>query len=84
MSNCMYTAQGDFVCNKNIKESNKNTIEHFAALPNGTYKNSCKNCSYEDNVLDCECKNKQGKYLSAKRYCKKTNIENNDGILVCK
>jgi hypothetical protein len=81
----MYTAQGDFVCNKESnKESNKDIIENFAALPGGTYKQTCKNCSYQDNVLDCECKNKQGKYLSAKRYCKKTNIENSDGILLCK
>jgi len=77
----MNTAQGDFVCNK---ESNKNTIEHFVALPGGTYKNSCRNCSYVDNKLKCDCKKINGNFMVATKYCTLNNIENSDGFLLCK
>jgi len=52
MSNCVYTAQGDFVCNKD-------TIEHFGTLPVGPYKQTCINCSYnDDKELSCSCENR--------------------------
>jgi hypothetical protein len=56
MSNCIYTIQGDFVCNKK-------TIEHFNDLPNGSYKTSCINCSNNNNNnLSCDCRSNGGNY----------------------
>ena len=90
MSSCMYSAQGDFVC-----QENKDTIENFVTLnpaptPFGTYLSSCKNCGFwrsadsKVNKLKCDC------LKSNKKYNEKTelpncfgNIVNNNGNLEC-
>ena len=77
MSNCLYTAQGDFVCNKDTKE-------HFGNLPGGPYIQTCVGCSYENNILKCYCKNNQDIYKWKSKYCTKNNISNNNGNLICK
>ena len=93
MSSCMYSAQGDFVC-----QENKNTIENFrtgyitAPLPDGPYLDSCKNCSYTVssskprllNDLKCDClKNDNRTYKSATlSNCSKDRV-NNNGNLKC-
>jgi hypothetical protein len=85
MSNCMYTAQGDFVCNED-------TIEHFRPSPTitGTYTQSCNNCSFSNNFLDCYCKKKNKKVVTARLNvdrCQRNNntiyVGNNDGKLFC-
>ena len=46
MSNCMYSAR------------NEDTIEHFGALPGGSYTQTCENCIIdEDKLLHCKCEN---------------------------
>ena len=98
MSKCMYTAQGDFVC-----QENKDTTEHFFEQkslnnlfldvnPYGNYLNSCKNCSFyksidgKSNLLKCNCL--KSDYKTYNEATGLTNcfgkIENNNGNLECK
>jgi hypothetical protein len=83
MSKCMYTAQGDFVCNENKDTKNtKDTIENFdssfitASLPGGPYIDSCRNCEYTvsksnpitQNNLKCDCLKNDSKTYKLKSF----------------
>jgi hypothetical protein len=80
----MYTAQGDFVC-----KENKNTIEYFDDVkqPDGTYKNSCANCSFLNNNLSCNCSKNKNIFTTqldlSNCNIKNPNIRNIDGKLTC-
>jgi len=52
-------------------------------LPTGSYKQSCKDCTYStDKGLSCECRKINGKYISTtKKGC--LSYENIDGVLRC-
>ena len=89
MSNCMYTAQGIFVCNE---ESNKETIEHFDTLPlPSNLPTDCNECKLStNNILSCKCKAYFWGYSFKKNTslnynnCNNKKIINNDGILYCR
>ena len=76
MSNCMYTAQGDFVCKEDTKE---NTIENFNTYPNIPINNidGCYNCSINNDILTCQCLNKGGIYASRQLKLNNCNLNNN-------
>jgi major membrane immunogen (membrane-anchored lipoprotein) len=57
-----------------------------AAMPEGSYKKSCRSCSDDGKTLSCECKMKNGNYKETKLvfdYCKKNSISNDNGNLKC-
>ena len=88
MSSCMYTAQGDFVCQEN--KDTTDTIENFAPLPDGPYlkvgqpMGDCKNCSNNGNTISCDCLNVfNGRYRKASVYRCNKPIYNYGGSMVC-
>lgn len=57
-----------------------------AAMPEGSYKKSCRNCSDDGKTLSCQCKMKNGNYKETKLvfdYCNKGSISNDNGNLTC-
>lgn len=57
-----------------------------AAMPEGSYKKSCRSCSDDGKTLSCECKMKNGNYKETKLvfdYCRTNSISNDNGNLKC-
>lgn len=76
-------------CDKNISNDNGQLVCGKAGgggkLPPGSYKDSCKNIYKEGNVLEADCKNKNGKWKHSSirfKECKK-GLWNDNGKLRC-
>jgi len=75
-------------CNKDIKNDNGNLTcggGNNSNFPKGSYKKSCKNLYKENNILEADCKNDNGKWKhSSIRYKNCSNgIWNDNGKLRC-
>ncbi len=77
-------------CNKNISNDNGKLVCGSAGggsgkLPPGSYKDSCKNIYKEGNVLEAECRNKNGKWKHTSIRFKncKNGLWNDNGKLRC-
>lgn len=82
-SNCYYQATGRFACFGDIEAFTE-------GLPNGSYQQSCKNCTLVGNnwLSKCECKNSNGDYITSTNLdvmqCASKNITvNTNGQLMC-
>ena len=58
----MYTAYGDFVCNKQTIEKFVNIKIESDGLPEGTYKDTCTDCNLRKNKLYCRCETSDMSY----------------------
>lgn len=75
-------------CNKDIWNDNGVLTcgnKNGAKLPKGSYKQSCKNYYIEGNLLEAECKNKNGKWVHTSIKYKNCNkgVWNDKGKLRC-
>ena len=76
-------------CNKNISNDNGNLIcgssDNNGKIPPGSYKKTCRNIYKDGNVLEAECKDKNGNWRNTSikfKQCK-DGLKNDNGRLRC-
>jgi len=100
MSNCVYTAYGDFACKEDTKkDTKKDTIEHFNTIPTTTtispydvYTRYCENCTRSGENITCARCNRYNFSVNTNVKFNRLNCKNNgtnyitnqDGVLTCK
>lgn len=75
--------RGDIWNDNGLLRCEKNIV--IDKTPPGSYREKCRNCSIEDGILECECREKDGGWRRTRlKYWKcDGDIWNNDGMLGC-